>query len=365
MSNVCRWGFMSTASIGRKNWQAIKLSGNGRVVAVGSRTADKAQAFIDECQQLCAFETAPEAVEGYDALLAREDIDAVYVPLPTGLRHEWVIKAAEAGKHVMCEKPCANDATELAAMVEACRANNVQFMDGVMYMHAGRMGELRKAIDSEVGQLKRIATQFSFCGDESFKAGDIRTDSTLEPLGCLGDLGWYTIRFAQWVMNYEMPTGVVGRFLNEFQRPESPAPVPMEVSAELFFESGVTATFYNSFITEHQQWGHVSGNKGHVFIPDYVLPFKGNDATFMSAQPQFVVDGCDFEMVPNCKDYAVKEFGNSAVDAQETNLYRNFADLVLSGNVDDHWPTISLQTQKIMDAVVESARSGNVIVDPR
>ena len=105
--NLCRWGILSTAGIARKNWQAIHNSGNGTIVAVASRDAAKAQQFIDECQADVSFATAPEAIGGYDELLGRDDIDAVYIPLPTGLRKEWVIKAAQAGKHVMCEKPCA------------------------------------------------------------------------------------------------------------------------------------------------------------------------------------------------------------------------------------------------------------------
>ena len=81
-----RWGFLSTAWIGMKNWQSVALSGNGEIVAVASRERAKAQAWIDECSEHVPFEEKPEAVEGYDALLARDDIDAVYIPLPTGVR---------------------------------------------------------------------------------------------------------------------------------------------------------------------------------------------------------------------------------------------------------------------------------------
>ena len=131
-TSTCRWGILCTAGIARKNWEAIKNSGNGTIVAVASRSVEKAQTFVDECQAEVAFAQAPEAVGGYDELLARADIDAVYIPLPTGLRKEWVIKAAQAGKHVMCEKPCAINATDLAEMIAACKANNVQFMDGII-----------------------------------------------------------------------------------------------------------------------------------------------------------------------------------------------------------------------------------------
>ena len=360
--SVCRWGIMSTATIGRKNWQAIQLSGNGTIVAVASRNAASSQKFIDECQAAVPFDESPRAIEGYENLLAADDIDAVYIPLPTGMRKEWVIKAAKAGKHVMCEKPCAVNATDLQEMIDACRENNVQFMDGVMYMHGKRLEKIREAI-GDLGKLKRIATQFSFCGDKEFEEGNIRTNSDLEPLGCLGDLGWYTIRFALWTMDYEMPKAVVGRMLTDFQRDDSPNPVPMEIQGELHFENGITSTFYNSFVTGHQQWAHVSGTEGHIYVPDFVLPYAGGEARFDKAKPEFTINDCDFEMAQNHESFVIQEPGNSAPNSQETNLFRNFADIVNSGNLDDHWPTIALQTQKLMDACYESATNNSAIVE--
>src|SRR5262249_25213567 len=155
----------------------------------------------DECQTECPFPTAPTACS-YDDLLKRPDVDAVYIPLPTGIRREWVVKAANAGKHVLCEKPCGPDAKELRVMLDACKAKNVQFMDGVMFMHGKRLPLLQSVIDdgATVGQLRRIATQFSFAAGEEFLKGNIRVSSALEPLGALGDLGWYNIRFTLFVM---------------------------------------------------------------------------------------------------------------------------------------------------------------------
>jgi predicted dehydrogenase len=71
-------------------------------------------------------------------------VDAVYIPLPTGLRKEWVLRAAAAGKHVLCEKPCGLSLAEVREMTDACRENRVQFMDGVMFMHNPRMRRLRE-----------------------------------------------------------------------------------------------------------------------------------------------------------------------------------------------------------------------------
>lgn len=361
--NRCRWGFLSTASIGRKNWLAIHQSGNGVVRGVASRSVDKAQSFIDECQADYAFENSPIAFGSYDEMLASDEIDAVYIPLPTGLRHDWVLKAAEAKKHVLCEKPCARDAEELKAMTEACASNGVQFMDGIMYVHADRfkkVGEILKS-DNGIGKLRRIAMQFSFCADQDFYEGNIRTNSHLEPHGCLGDLGWYTIRFALFANGYRMPKSVSATMLHEFQREDSPAPVPMEVECRLVFDDDVTATFFNSFKTGHQQWAHLSGTEGHLKIKDFVLPYDGDISNFYMARPEFTVEGCEFSMVENRTDFEVAESGSKTETSQEAKLFRGFAEIVNSGQLDPFWPEVSMKTQLVLDACMRAAQTGEVV----
>src|SRR5271155_5347056 len=102
-----RWGILGAAQIARKNWLSILNSGNGAVVAVASRKLDSAARFIEECQAQAPFPVKPQALASYAELIVCPDIDAVYIPLPTALRKEWVLAAAKAGKHVVCEKPCA------------------------------------------------------------------------------------------------------------------------------------------------------------------------------------------------------------------------------------------------------------------
>ncbi|MEO2037068.1 MAG: Gfo/Idh/MocA family oxidoreductase [Planctomycetaceae bacterium] len=367
MSEVtCRWGILSTANIARKNWHSIALSGNGRVVAVASRKAETAQEFIDGCQASVPVTHSVDAVGSYDELLARKDIDAVYVPLPTGLRSEWVIKAANAGKHVMVEKPCGITANEVEAIVEACDANQVQFMDGVMFMHSTRLPAIRRILDDgiSIGPLRRIVSHFSFCADDDFFSSNIRGSRGLEPAGCLGDLGWYTIRFSQWVMKYEMPVEVRGRTLQSIQRADSPDVVPVEFQGELHYENGVSASFFNSFRANNQQLAVVCGAKGDLQLNDYVLPFFDRELAFEVSNHEFEVDACRFNMARHTRRVSVNEYANNAPDAQETRLFRHFAELVNSGQRDAHWPEIALQTQKILDAALHSARNGGEAVRP-
>ncbi|MCA9064638.1 MAG: Gfo/Idh/MocA family oxidoreductase [Planctomycetaceae bacterium] len=362
----CRWGILSTAGIARKNWHSIALSGNGCITAVASRSVEKAASFIAECQQSVPTDWNVAALGSYEELLSRSDIDAVYVPLPTGLRTEWVVKAAEAGKHVMVEKPCGVSIEDVRAMVAACDKSGVQFMDGVMFMHSARMQAMREALDSgnHVGDIRRIASQFSFCADDAWVNSNIRASSSLEPAGCLGDLGWYTIRITLWAMNYEMPVEVRGRILHGAKRPDSPDVVPMEFEGELYFANGVSATFYNSFRTNHQQWVNVSGTKGYLQINDFVLPYFGNSVAFELASHNFSVDGCRFNMERVSQQVTVQEYSNNAANAQEVRLFRCFGDLVTSGRTDPFWPDVALKTQSVLDAALISARQGGIAVQP-
>ncbi len=362
---VCRIGLMGTATIARKNWQAMRNAPNCTLVAVASRDIERSRRYIAECQSQIPFAEPPRAIGSYAEMLAADDIDAVYIPLPTGVRKQWVIRAAEAGKHVVCEKPCGVDATDVEEILAACNANNVQFMDGVMFMHSARLDRIREVLaDGEsVGQIKRITSQFSFRAPDDWIQTNIRTSSDLEPAGCLGDLGWYNIRFVLCMMNGQMPERVSGRMLREAGGENSPASVPVELSAEMFFADGVTASFYCSFITNHQQWANISGTKGNLHVRDFVLPNFGAELEFEVSQPFFDINGCDFNMEEHTTRHAVNEFANSEPNAQESLLYRKFGELVLSGTPDPYWGEIALKTQKLVDATLESARKNGDFVE--
>lgn len=333
-----RIGFLSTANIARKNWKAVFASGNCRVAAVASRDLALAREFIRECQTQVPFEAAPAAFGGYRELLASPDVDAVYIPVPTGLRKEWVVRAAAAGKHVLCEKPCAPRLGDLQEMILACRRHRVQFLDGVMFMHNRRLDQIRAALDDKnsVGPVKRIASQFSFAGSDKFLRRNIRVQNDLEPLGCLGDLGWYCVRFALWALRWQPPRRVEGRILLQ-----TDSGVPLEFSADLFFDGGVSSGFYCSFLTVYRQWADISGVNGHLRVPDFVLPAPGSNIAF------------------ELNGHPVKT--DPAATSQQAGLFRNFADQVFSGKLNEDWPEWSLQTQRVVDACMESARKGRSV----
>ncbi len=352
-----RVGFLSTAGIGRKNWKSIFHSGNAVVSAVASRDLAKSRQFIDECQRDFAFEQTPLALGSYEELLASDIVDAVYIPLPTALRKNYVIQAAKNSKHVVCEKPCAIDSASLDEMIAACRNHGVQFMDGVMFMHNPRQAKVREVLDHEqnIGALRRISSSFSFYSGEDFFRNNIRVNGALEPAGCLGDLGWYSIRFALWTLNWQLPHTVTARLLAASENlPDRPS-APIDFSAELFFDGGVSFAFYCSFIAGRQQWVHVSGQKGWLLLPDFIHPFNSYEPAFEVNEKWITVSTgakCPPGVDPQVQGHAF---------AQDAAMWRHFANQIISGQLNEAWPMWSAKTQKVMDACHEAARRGQAV----
>ena len=200
------------------------LLGAGRIAqsyaqALAGSQGLQAVAVVDVCADAAEKLAQTLGCPGYqslDELLAGSpNVEAAIVCTPPCTHRELTLRLLEQGWHVLCEKPCAPHAADVKEMVDICRQHNVQFMDGVMFMHSARLPKMREALDdgASVGAIKRIASQFSFFGGEEFHKGNIRVSRELEPLGALGDLGWYNIRFTLWAMQYQLPKQVSGRSL--------------------------------------------------------------------------------------------------------------------------------------------------------
>jgi predicted dehydrogenase len=350
-----RWGILGAARIARKNWRAILNSNNGVVSAVASRDAARAGQFVQECQAQIPFEREPVVFKDYESLLASPDVDAVYVPLPTGVRKHWVMEAARHGKHVLCEKPCAVSAEDLSELIEACARHNVQFMDGVMFMHCPRLGLLREVLHDHgaFGEIRRINSNFNFLAMPGYLETNIRTNAALEPLGCLGDLGWYCVRFSLWAMNWRMPERMAGRVLNER------AGVPIEFSGELSFAGGVSAAFYCSFLANQVQTAQVIGSKSTVELLDFVLPFTARKTGFEVRSAETVTEGGEWKIRNMSRRITLGNPAGHVQTAQETLMFRNFAGQVASGTLNNDWPEQALKTQLVVDGCFKSRFGGD------
>ncbi len=155
MSESIRWGVMGTAGIAAGcTIPGMQKAKDCELYAIAGRSLKKAEEF----KERFGFE---KAYEGYDALLADPEVRAVYVPLPNDIHCEWVIKALNAGKHVLCEKPVAMNETELRRMFAAARKNNVILMEAYAYLHSPYVQALKDIIaGGEIGDVDYIDTAF-------------------------------------------------------------------------------------------------------------------------------------------------------------------------------------------------------------
>jgi len=157
MNNKLKWGIIGTGSIARKFAHGLTTSKTGVLAAAGSRTLESAKKFSAEF---------PATAHGsYEALLADPQVQAVYISTPHPLHAEWAIKAAEAGKHILCEKPIALNHAEAMVVVEAARRNDVFLMEAFMYRCHPQTAKLVELIRAKViGDVRLIQTTFSFRG---------------------------------------------------------------------------------------------------------------------------------------------------------------------------------------------------------
>ena len=254
MSTV-RWGVLSTADIGMsKVTPAIQRAQNAEVVAIASRDLARAE-------RAAASLGIPAAYTGYGALLDADDIDAVYVPLPNDQHAEWAIKAAQAGKHVLCEKPLAMTADQAQQIVDACAAAGVLLQEAFMYRHHPSWVEaVRLVRQGAVGDVHGIQTWFSYYNDD---ATNIR--NRLENGGgAVMDIGCYAINVARLVFGEE-PTSVVSQVARD---PEMG--IDVLTSVALQFATG-QSTFTVGIRSEPFQRVHIVGSHGRIEVE---IPFN-------------------------------------------------------------------------------------------
>lgn len=202
-----RWGILGPGNIAKKFASSFSEVKHGRLVAVGSRTLDKAQAFAKEFK-------IERAHGSYEALLADPDVDAVYIANPHPHHPQWVIAACEAGKHVLCEKPIALNSWQTEAMIQAARENDVFLMEAFMYRCHPQTARVVELIQSgAIGAVRAIRASFGFCAGFNPTS---RLFSNALGGGGIMDVGCYPVSFARLIAGAATgsavaePTKVVG-----------------------------------------------------------------------------------------------------------------------------------------------------------
>ena len=186
-----KWGVLGTANIARGcTIPGMQLAENCELYAIAGRTPGKAEQFRAE------FGFA-KAYDSYEALLADPAVEAVYIPLPNTLHYEWVIKAAKAGKHILCEKPLAPNAGQAAQMQSVARENHVFLMEAFAYLHSPLMAAIKAELDKgAIGAVRYLENAFI---TSDYDLSNIRMRR--ETLGgSLYDLGCYCISQAIWLL---------------------------------------------------------------------------------------------------------------------------------------------------------------------
>src|SRR5690625_2330163 len=181
-----KWGIISTARIGITQLiPAIKRSTNAEVVAIATQSDINKATLIAEQFQI------EKVYNSYEKLLNDPNIDAVYIPLPNHLHKEWAIKAAQKGKHILCEKPAALTTEEVYEIKKACEENNVLFMEAFMYYFHPQHNRVKEIIDTgEIGEVTFMQAGFSFYLAEERRAHNIRMSGE-KGGGSIYDIGCY------------------------------------------------------------------------------------------------------------------------------------------------------------------------------
>ncbi|MBS0263143.1 MAG: Gfo/Idh/MocA family oxidoreductase [Planctomycetes bacterium] len=341
-NRVIRWGILGTARIASKVGRALHFARGSRLCAVASRdseraanwisrhtaghpTADPAKAFLSADQQVIAHNS-------YRELLQNPNLDAVYIPLPPSLHCEWTCAAAESGKHVLCEKPLAMNLAEAQQMVAACQSANRQLMDGVMWYHHERTAAMKSLLQAgTLGPLRHVSSTFAFNGLADMATDNIRFRNELGG-GVLGDVGWYCVTAALWAFG-DLPERV--QACARYDRG-----VDINLSALLMFSDSRSATFHCGFDETWRKWFEVAGETGSIVCDDFVNPWDIAKARFWVHDRQ----GQGTQHVhPHC--------------IQEVRMVETFCELIRSGRLDPRWPQISLDTQRVCDAIAAAARA--------
>ena len=325
LSEPLWWGLLSTARINRALITPLRASKRSKLVAVASRTEEGAQAYAHKWR-------IPRPYGSYEAMLAETDIDVIYNSLPNHLHAEWTIKAAQAGKHVLCEKPLALTIDEVDAISAAAKKAGVVVAEAFMYRHHPQTFKVKELVDSgAVGSVRLVRGSFTFLLS---RQDDVRLDPAMGG-GSLWDVGCYPVSFARYLLGRE-PEEVMGWQMSGTSGVDEMFVGQMRFSEDVFaqFDSGFRAPFRTQV--------EIVGETGTLIIPN---PFKPG----RNAKIQLIHEN---------------EVQSIRVPGQELYIgeVEDMADAILHGKA----PQVSLADSRantsILLALLESARLGKPVI---
>lgn len=250
MTEKLRWGLLSTAKINAALFKPLAKSKRNTLSAVGSRSEESAQAYAAE-------HGIPRAHGSYEALLADPQVDVIYNSLPNHLHAEWTIKALEAGKHVLCEKPFALTLDEVDAMSEAAQRTGKVLAEAFMYRTHPQTFKVKEIIDSgKIGKVLLVKGGFTFTFN---RPGNYRLDPAFGG-GALWDVGCYPISYARSMLGLE-PLEVFG------WQATGESGIDESFSGQMRFPGDVHAQFDCGFRGPFRAFIEIVGEQGTLEIP--------------------------------------------------------------------------------------------------
>jgi predicted dehydrogenase len=321
-----RWGVLSTAKIGvAKVIPAMQRGEFCDMIAISSRDQKKAKAWAENLN-------IPRAYGSYEEMLADPDIEAIYNPLPNHLHVPWSIKALEAGKHVLCEKPISMTVPEAEKFLQAAQKYpRLKVMEAFMYRHNPQWQKAKQmVVDGKIGELKTIQTFFSY---NNLDPNDVRNMADIGGGGMM-DIGCYCISLSRFIFNAE-PQRICGlmRFDTEFKTDRL-------ASGILDFGERIS-TFTCATQLEGFQRVDIYGTKGRIEIE---IPFNAP-----SDRPCRIFHQQDGEIeeicLDTCNQYTIQGDLFSQAVLNDTEVPTPLDDAVAN--------------MKVIEAVIKSSESGN------
>lgn len=253
-TNQLRWGFLSTAKINNALISPLRHSQRNKLIAVASRSDETARQYAQEHH-------IPRYFASYDAMLADPEIDVVYNSLPNHLHAEWTIKALEAGKHVLCEKPFALTLSEVDSMIAAARKTGKVLTEAFMYRTHPQTLDVQRMVElGSLGKILMVDGTFTFTLN---RPGNYRSDPAMGG-GSLWDVGCYPVSYARMIFGTE-PVEVFGwQVLGESGIDET-------FMGQMRFPGDVFAQFSCGFRAPYHTRIEIIGSEGVLEIP---VPFS-------------------------------------------------------------------------------------------
>jgi D-xylose 1-dehydrogenase (NADP+, D-xylono-1,5-lactone-forming) len=335
MGNKIKWGILGNANIARSCViPAIQKSFNGLVYALATRSPETGI-------QVATDHNIPHIYGTYDALLADPEIQVIYNPLPNHLHHYWTLRALEAGKHVLCEKPLACNARQAREMVDSAKQAGLLLMEAFMYRFHPRSRRIKEMVaDGSIGVPVLVRAAFCYHMEESLLAsGDC---SRLQPKmggGALLDVGCYGVSVSRWLMGKE-PIRIQGQAIYHASGAD------VHFVGSLRFPDNGLATLEASFISTLQQTYTVLGTKRAIELPhNAFIPWE-EEALFVLRD----------------QDAEVGEKQSTAGADEYQLMVEHFSNAVSGKTPLAFSPEDSVRNMRVLDSLAEAAQTGQTIV---